>query len=102
MADRDRAAVDVDARGIEAQLAHARDGLGGERLVELDQIQIGGGDAGARERLSRVAGIGPRPISFGSTPATADATKRASGRRARAETREPVGRRQQHAPPRRR
>src|SRR6476646_11569834 len=40
MADRDRAAIDVDLGGIPAQILVDRAGLRGEGLVGLDQIEI--------------------------------------------------------------
>src|SRR6185436_17322745 len=39
MTERDRPAVDVDLRPFEAELATVREGLGGERLVDLDEIE---------------------------------------------------------------
>ena len=47
MAQRDGAAVDVDPRGIELELADAGDGLGGKGLVQLDQVELIDGQAGA-------------------------------------------------------
>src|SRR5688572_30455346 len=47
MAERDRAAVDVHAGGVEAELADAGERLGGERLVELDEVDVGDAQAGA-------------------------------------------------------
>ncbi len=38
--DRDRAAIDVDPVGIELQLVDDRDGLRGERLVQLGQLDL--------------------------------------------------------------
>src|SRR5204863_1954780 len=40
MAERDRAAVDVDALGVEAELADHDQALRCERLVELDEIEV--------------------------------------------------------------
>ena len=40
VAERDRAAVDVDARGVELEPADARERLRGERLVQLDEIEV--------------------------------------------------------------
>ena len=40
MAERDRAAVDVDLGRVEAELVDADDRLRGERLVELDQVEV--------------------------------------------------------------
>ena len=39
MAERDRAAVDVDLRPVEAELAAVGQRLGGERLVDLDEVE---------------------------------------------------------------
>ena len=39
MAERDRAAVDVDLVPVEAELAAVGEGLGGERLVDLDEVE---------------------------------------------------------------
>ena len=52
MAERDRAAVDVDLVAIEAQLLLAREILRRERLVDLDQVEIGERQPGALERLA--------------------------------------------------
>ena len=41
MAERDRAAVDVDPRRVDAQLAHDGDRLHREGLVDLEQIDVG-------------------------------------------------------------
>ena len=41
VSERDRAAMNVDLAGIEAELAHDRQRLGSERFVELDEIEIG-------------------------------------------------------------
>ena len=40
MAERDRAAVDVDLRPVEAELAAVGERLRGERLVDLDQVEV--------------------------------------------------------------
>src|SRR5262245_12761173 len=40
MSERDRAAVDVDAAEIEREVPGTGDDLGGERLVQLDQIDV--------------------------------------------------------------
>jgi hypothetical protein len=40
VAQRDRAAAHVDARGVEAEAAHAGERLRGEGLVELDEIDV--------------------------------------------------------------
>src|SRR5882762_3856405 len=46
MAERDRPAVDVDLRGVPAEVLVDRTGLRGERLVGLDQIEIADAPAG--------------------------------------------------------
>ena len=52
MAERDRAAVDVHALLVEPELAHDGEALRGERLVQLDEVELAGRDAGAREQLA--------------------------------------------------
>ena len=51
MPERDRAAVHVDLLLVEAELPHDREALRRERLVELDEVEIGYGDAAALEQL---------------------------------------------------
>src|SRR3954451_20785740 len=58
VAERDRAAVDVDLVRVEAELAGGLDSDRGERLVELHQVEVGGGDALLLEGL----GGGPRGL----------------------------------------
>src|SRR5256885_2217752 len=58
MADRDRATIDVDLAGIPAEVLVDRAGLRRERLVGLDQIEVGDVPAGL---LQRGAGSGDRP-----------------------------------------
>src|SRR5581483_11887191 len=41
MPQRDRAAVHVDLLRVDREVAHGLDGHGGERLVDLDQVQVG-------------------------------------------------------------
>ena len=53
MADRDRAAVDVDLAGVPAEVLVDRAGLRGERLVGLDQIEVLGLPAGLLQRRAR-------------------------------------------------
>ena len=50
MAERDGAAVDVDLRGIPAEVLVDRAGLGGEGLVGLDQVEVVGRPAGLLQR----------------------------------------------------
>ena len=52
MAQRDRAAVDVDDVHVEAQLAVDRSSLRRKRLVGLDQVEVSDGQAGALQRLA--------------------------------------------------
>ena len=79
MAERDRAAVDVDAREVDREVARARDHLRREGLVQLDQVDV-------RERCARSSraargppGTGPIPMRAGSTPAEVHAATRPSG-----------------------
>src|SRR5687768_12201567 len=51
MTDGDRAAVDVELLGVEAELVTAIHGLRRERLVELDQIDVVLLDAGELQEL---------------------------------------------------
>ena len=53
MADRDRAAVDVDLAGIPAEVLVDRAGLRGERLVRLDQVEVADVPAGLLQRGAR-------------------------------------------------
>src|SRR5690606_28478176 len=46
---RDRAAIDVDARRVEVQLANDSQRLRGERLVQFDQVEIALRQPGALE-----------------------------------------------------
>src|SRR6266508_5003024 len=52
MAQRDGTPVDVDDRRVQAQLVDAHERLRCEGLVELDEIEIAGGDAGPHECLA--------------------------------------------------
>ncbi len=71
MADRDRAAIGVDLGVIvrDAEVVEEGEHLDGERLVDLDQPDVVDGEPGAAARS--VDGIGPTPMSAGSTPANA-------------------------------
>ena len=74
MPERDGAAVDIDLRGIEVERRGCR------RLPALRMPRSVRPDRAARRRCRRaqgfrVAGIGPMPITEGSTPATADARR---------------------------
>ena len=75
MAERNGTTMHVDPVRIEADLIDARQGLRGERLIELSKIEI----VARRCRLAlasalRVAGTGPMPMTAGSTPAAAVVT----------------------------
>ena len=50
---RDGAAVHVGLLGVQAQLAHDRDRLRRERLVQLDQVELVHAQAGALQRQAR-------------------------------------------------
>src|SRR3954468_15809892 len=49
--ERDRPAVDVDDLARDAELAHRLDAHLGERLVDLDQVEVGHGLAGLGQRV---------------------------------------------------
>ena len=51
VADRDRAAVHVELVDVDAQVAVAGDDLRGERLVDLDQVDVVDGHPGPGQRL---------------------------------------------------
>ena len=53
MADRDRAAVDVDLAGIPAEVLVHRAGLRGKCFVRLDEIEIADVPAGLLQRCAR-------------------------------------------------
>src|SRR2546428_13303516 len=53
MAQRDRAAVNVDLCRIELEVAHARDRLRRERLVQLDEVDRVDREASPLQRLAR-------------------------------------------------
>ena len=53
MAERDRAAVDVDQLRADAEVAHRLDGDRGERLVDLDQVQVRDRPPGLGQRAGR-------------------------------------------------
>ena len=62
---------------VEAELAMTP-ALGGEGLVELDEVEVFDGEARALQRLAG-GGHGPKPMTSGSTPAAAQDTSRAMG-----------------------
>src|SRR3954470_8868115 len=51
VADGDRAAVHVEPLDVDAELLVRRDHLSGERLVDLDQVDVADGHVRAGERL---------------------------------------------------
>ena len=53
MAERDRAAVDVDARWVDAELARRLERHGGEGLVDLPEVDVGDGHPRLLQRLGR-------------------------------------------------
>src|SRR5579859_161128 len=53
MAERDGAAIDIDAGLVELEVADAGQRLGGEGFVELDHVELRGIEAGAGQRLGR-------------------------------------------------
>ena len=57
MPEGDGATVDVDPVGVELELTYAGQRLGGERLVELDEVEVGGG----RGRLDPAPCVLPGP-----------------------------------------
>ena len=66
-------------RRVPAHLLVDRAGLRGERLVDLDQVEVGGLPAGALAAPCFDAGTGPMPMIAGSTPDGRVAAMRASG-----------------------
>src|SRR5512132_2960961 len=56
MAERDRAAERIDLRGVEVELAHDGERLRGERLVELDPVDVLLPDAGQPQQLGYRSG----------------------------------------------
>src|SRR5579859_5887745 len=53
VAERDGAAIDIDLRLVELQIADTGQRLGGEGFIEFDHVERGGGQAGALQRLCR-------------------------------------------------
>mgnify|MGYP003694225291 CR=1 FL=1 len=79
MADRDRAAVDVEAIVWKPQLVAAVDDLHREGLVQLPQVDVVDRSFPARASSFGTANTGPMPISSGSQPATAKPRNTPSG-----------------------
>ena len=59
--ERDRPAVDVERSSSMPELADAGEHLGGERLVDLDQVDVAELEAGP-SRARAIAGTGPMPM----------------------------------------
>ena len=78
MADRNRAAVDVQFFVRDAQLALAGEHLRGERLVQLEQVDAVERQVRPQKRLAS-RGHGPSPMNAGSTPAAALGPMKAIG-----------------------
>ena len=74
VAERDRAAVDVDHLRADAEVAHRLDADRGERLVDLDQVEVGHVQPGLAERLAdRVGRLGlQRVVRTGDLAVRAD------------------------------
>ena len=79
VADGDGAAVDVQAVHVDAEVAVRGDHLGGEGLVDLDQVDVADGHSGAASAPAGWPRPGPRPMISGDRPLTPVATMRASG-----------------------
>ena len=58
-------------RRVELQLAQHGQALGGEGLVQLEEVDAGRRPAPAFSSALRTAGTGPMPMTFGSTAAEA-------------------------------
>ena len=79
MAERDRAAIDVDLVDIPAEILVDRASLRGKGLVGLDQVEIVDATSRPSSAPCGSPGSGPVPMIAGSTPAVAQETMRASG-----------------------
>ena len=79
VAERDRAAVHVHALGVEAELADRRRGSARRTPRSARRGRSRRRRCPARASSFRTAGIGPMPITRGSTPATALPTNAPSG-----------------------
>ena len=62
MAEGDRAAVDVELLLVDAELADAGEDLGGEGLVDLDQVDLVELEAGVGRARFGIASTGPIPM----------------------------------------
>ncbi len=65
VAERDRAAVDVELLARDAEVLGRRDHLRGERLVDLDEVDVVDRSASRASSAWRHASIGPRPMISG-------------------------------------
>ena len=99
MAERDRAAVDVDLLAIQAELLLDGEVLRRERFVDFDQVDVGEREAGASPARRAIAGAGPMPMIAGSTPTVAHAGEPADRLRGRAPSRPSRDARISAAPP---
>ena len=99
MAERDRSAVDVDALGVDSQLAHDGHALRRERLVQLDQVDVADRDAGALEQLSHRR---DRPDAHHARINAGGGAAAEGGQRRRRRARRPAPRLRSRAPRRRR
>ena len=79
VAEGDGAAVDVGPFEADLQLAVAGEDLGGERLVDLDHVDLGRPSRACPAASGR-PGPPPSPMKPGSTPALAQPAILASGR----------------------
>ena len=70
VAEGDGAAVDVDDLVADAELGHRGDADGGERLVDLEQVDVGDGLAGRARAAFRIARLGWWSSDALSGPAT--------------------------------
>ncbi len=71
VAERDGAAVDVQAIGIDVEFAEAGQDLHGEGLVQFDEIDVLERQAEAGQQFPDRRDTGPTPNRSGATPAVA-------------------------------
>ena len=79
VAEGDGAALDVELVPADAEVLGRGDDLGGEGLVDLDQVDVVDGHAGPLRGPGGRPRPGPRPMISGLSPVTPLATMRASG-----------------------
>ena len=99
VAERDRAAVDVHALLVEAEVAHDGEALRGEGLVQLDQVDVADLHARARQQLAHG---GNRPDAHDARVDARDGAAGEAPRAARCRARGPAPRSRSRAPRRRR